>query len=193
MDKLYKVFAAACGAVAAFFTGVPVIMWVLIAMMSLDYVTGLATGFAGVSSKTEGGHLSSRAAFAGPAGWVCAGGGLPGGAAHSRGAAGGASRGQLCFRRRGPSRGAGRRTRRCASGGGNGGVSGPTWAVFRGPGVFPGGAAGAERGAFPGRTAGPCRGGGPAGGAGGGAAACARGGGPGGGAAADHRFSRRRV
>lgn len=65
MDKVYKVFAAACGAVAAFLTGVPVIMWVLIAMMSLDYVTGLATGFAGVSSKTEGGHLSSRAAFAG--------------------------------------------------------------------------------------------------------------------------------
>lgn len=65
MEKVYKVFAAACGAVAAFLTGVPVIMWVLIAMMSLDYVTGLATGFAGVSSKTEAGHLSSRAAFAG--------------------------------------------------------------------------------------------------------------------------------
>ena len=65
MDNLYKIAAAAAGAVLSFFTGIPVIMWVLIAMMTLDYVTGLMTGMMGVSSKTEGGKLSSRAAFDG--------------------------------------------------------------------------------------------------------------------------------
>lgn len=65
MDNFYKIAAAAAGAVISFFTGIPVIMWVLIAMMTLDYVTGLMTGMMGVSSKTEGGKLSSRAAFDG--------------------------------------------------------------------------------------------------------------------------------
>ena len=65
MDNLYKIAAAAAGAVISFFTGSPVVMWVLIAMMTLDYVTGLMTGMMGVSSKTEGGKLSSRAAFDG--------------------------------------------------------------------------------------------------------------------------------
>ena len=65
MDNLYKIAAAAAGAVISFFTGIPVIMWVLIAMMTLDYVTGLMPGMMGVSSKTEGGKLSSRAAFDG--------------------------------------------------------------------------------------------------------------------------------
>ena len=65
MENLYKIAAAAAGAVISFFTGIPVIMWVLIAMMTLDYVTGLMTGMMGVSSKTEGGKLSSRAAFDG--------------------------------------------------------------------------------------------------------------------------------
>ena len=65
MDNLYKIAAAAAGAVMSFFTGIPVIMWVLIAMMKLDYVTGLMTGMMGVSSKTDGGKLSSRAAFEG--------------------------------------------------------------------------------------------------------------------------------
>lgn len=65
MDNLYKIAAAAAGAVISFFTGIPVIMWVLIAMMTLDYVTGLMTGMMGVSSKTERGKLSSRAAFDG--------------------------------------------------------------------------------------------------------------------------------
>ena len=65
MDNLYKIAAAATGAIISFFTGIPVIMWVLIGMMTLDYVTGLMTGWAGVSNKTEGGKLSSRAAFDG--------------------------------------------------------------------------------------------------------------------------------
>ena len=65
MDNLYKIAAAAAGAVMSFITGIPVIMWVLVAMMTLDYVTDLMTGMAGVSSKTEGGKLSSRAAYEG--------------------------------------------------------------------------------------------------------------------------------
>lgn len=65
MENVYKAAAACAGAVISFFTGIPVIMWVLIAMMTIDYVTGLITGAMGVSNKTEGGKLSSRAAFEG--------------------------------------------------------------------------------------------------------------------------------
>lgn len=65
MERVIKWVCAACGALASFFTGLPVIMWVLIGAMTLDYVSGLITGCAGVSSKTEGGGLSSRAAFEG--------------------------------------------------------------------------------------------------------------------------------
>lgn len=65
MEFAYKALAAAAGAVISFFTGLPVIMWVLIGMMTLDYVTGIITGLMGVSSKTEGGKLSSGAAFKG--------------------------------------------------------------------------------------------------------------------------------
>ena len=65
MTTMGKMLAAAAGAVISFFTGLPVIMWVLIGVMSLDFVTGLITGAMGVSSKTEGGRLSSRAAFEG--------------------------------------------------------------------------------------------------------------------------------
>ena len=65
MDNLYKIAAAAAGAVMSFFTGLPPLACVLLAMMGLDYVAGLLTGMAGVSSKTEGGKLSSSAAFVG--------------------------------------------------------------------------------------------------------------------------------
>lgn len=65
MDKVTKLLIAALGAVASFVTGIPAIMWALIGVMSLDYVTGLICGYMGVSPKTEGGGLSSRAAFTG--------------------------------------------------------------------------------------------------------------------------------
>ena len=65
MENVIKALAAACGAVISFFTGIPAIMWVLIGVMSLDYATGLICGWAGKSTKTEGGGLSSRAAFEG--------------------------------------------------------------------------------------------------------------------------------
>lgn len=65
MNMVIKALAAAAGAIISFFTGLPVILWVLVGVMTLDYVTGLITGAMGVSNKTEGGRLSSRAAFEG--------------------------------------------------------------------------------------------------------------------------------
>lgn len=65
MNMVIKALAAAAGAVISFFTGLPVILWVLMGVMTLDYATGLITGAMGVSNKTEGGRLSSRAAFEG--------------------------------------------------------------------------------------------------------------------------------
>lgn len=65
MESILKWTAAAIGAVVSFISGIPVIMWVLIGMMTIDFVTGLITGAMGKSNKTEGGKLSSRAAFEG--------------------------------------------------------------------------------------------------------------------------------
>lgn len=65
LDKIIKVLAAAGGAAVSFFVGVPPVVWILLIVMSLDYLTGLACGALGKSSKTETGGLSSKAAFAG--------------------------------------------------------------------------------------------------------------------------------
>ena len=65
MESIYKAIAAACGAVASFFTGMPPLVFVLLGVMSLDYATGLICGALGKSPKTQGGGLSSRAAFEG--------------------------------------------------------------------------------------------------------------------------------
>lgn len=40
-------------------------MWVLIAVMTIDYVTGILCGLMGKSQKTETGYLASHAAFLG--------------------------------------------------------------------------------------------------------------------------------
>lgn len=64
-DKIFQFFAAAAGAVASFFCGLPPILWVLLAIMTLDYLTGVICGIMGKSSKTEYGGLSSTAAFTG--------------------------------------------------------------------------------------------------------------------------------
>jgi len=63
--KIIEGLAALGGAVLSFFCGMPPIVWVLIAIMSLDYVTGLICGAMGKSPKTENGYLESRAAFKG--------------------------------------------------------------------------------------------------------------------------------
>lgn len=65
MESVYKAFAAVCGAIVSFFCGMSPLIWVLLCVMSLDYVTGLICGALGKSPKTEGGGLSSRAAFEG--------------------------------------------------------------------------------------------------------------------------------
>lgn len=65
MRKLTEYLAAIAGAVASFFCGLPPIMWVLVAVMTLDYITGLICGLMGKSPKTENGGLSSSEAFKG--------------------------------------------------------------------------------------------------------------------------------
>lgn len=65
MKKITEAMSAALGAVCSFFTGLPPVIWVLVAVMSLDYATGLMCGAMGKSAKTETGGLSSGTAFAG--------------------------------------------------------------------------------------------------------------------------------
>lgn len=63
--NITEVLAAIGGAIASFFTGLPPIMWVLIAVMTIDYITGILCGLMGKSQKTETGYLASHAAFLG--------------------------------------------------------------------------------------------------------------------------------
>lgn len=65
LDKAIKTLAAIGGAILSFFCGMPPLVWVLLAIMSLDYITGLICGFMGKSPKTETGGASSRTAFLG--------------------------------------------------------------------------------------------------------------------------------
>ena len=65
MKKILEALAAAGGAVASFFINMPPLVWILIAVMSIDYVTGLICGAMGKSQKTETGYLASHAAFLG--------------------------------------------------------------------------------------------------------------------------------
>ena len=64
-ERVFQMLSAAAGAVASFFVGMPPILWVLLAVMTLDYLTGIICGAMGRSTKTENGSLSSGAAFAG--------------------------------------------------------------------------------------------------------------------------------
>ena len=63
--KLSEILAAIGGAIASFFVSMPPLVWILIAVMSIDYVTGLICGALGKSKKTENGYLESHAAFLG--------------------------------------------------------------------------------------------------------------------------------
>ncbi|MBP5725991.1 MAG: phage holin family protein [Clostridia bacterium] len=65
MKKITELLAAVGGAIASFFCGLPPIMWVLIAVMSIDYITGILCGLMGKSQKTETGYIASHAAFMG--------------------------------------------------------------------------------------------------------------------------------
>ncbi len=63
--RMIEFLSAAVGAVASFFCGLPPLVWVLAAVMTMDYITGIICGFLGVSPKTEQGGLSSKEAFHG--------------------------------------------------------------------------------------------------------------------------------
>ena len=65
MKKVTEVIAAIGGAIASFFVTMPPLVWILIAVMSIDYITGLICGAMGKSQKTESGYLASHAAFMG--------------------------------------------------------------------------------------------------------------------------------
>lgn len=63
--KLSEFIAAIGGAIASFFVTMPPLVWILIAIMSIDYVTGLICGAMGKSKKTETGYLASHEAWKG--------------------------------------------------------------------------------------------------------------------------------
>ena len=60
MKKVTEWLAAAAGAIASFFISMPPLVWILIGVMSIDYITGLICGAMGKSKKTENGYLEYR-------------------------------------------------------------------------------------------------------------------------------------
>lgn len=64
-SRLVKTAAAIAGAVMSWWTGLGVMPQVLAAVMVIDYLTGLMCAWRGVSPKTDGGGVSSRAGFDG--------------------------------------------------------------------------------------------------------------------------------
>ena len=65
MKRILELLAAAGGAVASFFVNMPPLVWILIAVMTIDYITGLICAAMGKSSKTENGYIASHVAFIG--------------------------------------------------------------------------------------------------------------------------------
>ena len=63
--RIVEALAAAAGAVMSFLCGLPPIIWILLAVITLDYITGIVCGIMGKSPKTENGGLSSTEAFKG--------------------------------------------------------------------------------------------------------------------------------
>lgn len=63
--KILELLAAAGGAIASFFVSMPPLVWILIAVMTIDYVTGLIVAALGKSLKTENGYIASHIAFIG--------------------------------------------------------------------------------------------------------------------------------
>lgn len=63
--KITEIMAAVGGAVVSFFTTMPPLVYILIGVMSIDYVTGLICGAMGRSKKTESGYLASHEAWKG--------------------------------------------------------------------------------------------------------------------------------
>ena len=65
MKKITEALAAAGGAIASFFVNMPPLVWILIAVMTIDFITGLICGAMGKSNKTENGYIASSTAFIG--------------------------------------------------------------------------------------------------------------------------------
>ena len=65
MKKVTEVLAAIGGAIASFFVNMPPLVWILIAVMTIDFITGLICGMMGKSKKTENGYIASSQAFIG--------------------------------------------------------------------------------------------------------------------------------
>ena len=65
MKKVTEFLAAVGGAVASFFVNMPPMAWILIAVMTIDFITGLICGAMGKSNKTENGYIASNQAFIG--------------------------------------------------------------------------------------------------------------------------------
>ena len=65
MKKVTEVLAAIGGAIASFFVNMPPLVWILIAVMTIDFLTGLICGAMGKSNKTENGYIASSQAFIG--------------------------------------------------------------------------------------------------------------------------------
>lgn len=63
--KVIEFLSAIGGAIASFFTTMPPLVYILIGVMSIDYVTGLICGAMGKSKKTETGYLASHEAWKG--------------------------------------------------------------------------------------------------------------------------------
>ena len=65
MKKVLEILAAAGGAIVSFFVTMPPLVWILIAVMTIDFITGLLCGAMGKSDKTENGYIASSTAFIG--------------------------------------------------------------------------------------------------------------------------------
>ncbi len=63
--KITEALAAAGGAIVSFFVQMPPLVWILIAVMTIDFITGLICGAMGKSNKTENGYIASNQAFIG--------------------------------------------------------------------------------------------------------------------------------
>ena len=64
-DRILKLLAGAAGAVAGLFGEWTATLTILVAMMAVDYVSGVIVAACGRSPKTEAGGLSSKAGFVG--------------------------------------------------------------------------------------------------------------------------------
>ena len=63
--KLSEILAAVGGAIISFFTTMPPLVYILVAVMTMDFITGLICAAMGKSKKTANGYIASHAAFEG--------------------------------------------------------------------------------------------------------------------------------